>query len=187
MPSTSQKIDSYAIIRCDDFSVGFLDKKRMIDGKDVYVLPDVLLQCTSLMSSKEAVKMVNQITTKIAEEHGANAAVAISKAKNYLVENAEISSSFSPIELGREVFTDSKIMQSEFEKQISEAQLPQDIRIEKSLAIRTGKNHKIKTDTGIEITFPAEYFENHEYIEFINNADGTISIELKNIGKIINR
>lgn len=187
LPSASQKIDSYAIICCNDFSIGFLDKKRMIDGKDIYILPEVLLQSTSVISSKEAIKVVNQITTKIAEEHGENSAVAISKAKNYLVENAEISSSFSPIELGREVFADSEIMQNEFERRIAESELPSDIQIEKSLAIRTGKNHKIKTDTGIEITFPVEYFENHQYIEFINNPDDTISIELKNIGKIINR
>ncbi|WP_405352536.1 hypothetical protein [Ruminococcus sp.] len=49
------------------------------------------------------------------------------------------------------------------------------------------KSQKIKTDTGIEITVPVEYFEDDRYIEFINNNDGTISIALKNIGKLINR
>jgi len=187
LPSTAQKVDSYAIIRCDDLSINFSDKKRMIDGKDIFILPELLLQSTSTISSKEAIKLVNQITTRIAEEHGQNTTVALSKAKNFLVENAEISSSFSPAELGREVFADSETMQDEFERRISESELPPDIRIEKSFAIRTGRNHKIKTDTGIEITFPVEYFENRQYIEFVNNPDGTISIELKNIGKIINR
>lgn len=187
LPNTTQKIESYAIIRLDNFSVGFVDKIRIIDGKDVYVLPEVLLQCTSNISSKEAIKIISQITTKIAENHGINSAVVLSKAKNYLVENAEVSKTFSPMELGQEVFTDSEDMQNEFETQISKSQLPPDIKMERSLAIKTGKNHKIKTDTGIEITFPAEYFENRDYIEFINNPNGTISIELKNIGKILNK
>ena len=39
----------------------------------------------------------------------------------------------------------------------------------------------------MEITIPAGYFENQEYFELINNPDGTMTIELKNIGKIINR
>lgn len=46
---------------------------------------------------------------------------------------------------------------------------------------------KIKTDTGIEITIPSDFFDNSEYIEFINNPNGTISISIKNVGKIINR
>lgn len=187
LPNTTQKVDSYALIRCDKLTVGFSDKKRMIDGNDTYLLPDILLQCTSSVSSKEAIRTVSQIATEIAEKHGANSAIILSKAKNYLLENAEISSTFSPMELGQDIFADSEEMQKEFELQISKAQLPSDVKIEKTLAIRTGKNHKIKTDTGIEITFPAEYFENHDFIEFINNPDGTLSIELKNIGKILNK
>ena len=51
----------------------------------------------------------------------------------------------------------------------------------------TIRSHKIKTDTGIEIKIPTEYLENNRYVEFTNHADGTISIQLKNIGKIVNR
>ena len=54
-------------------------------------------------------------------------------------------------------------------------------------AQKAGRSHKIKTDTGIEITFPSEYIENTDFIQFINNPDGTLSIELKNIGKIVNK
>ena len=187
LPNTTQKADSYALISCDDFAIGFIDKKRVIAGQEAYLLPDILLQCTSTISGKEAIKTVSQIATEVAEKHGANSAVIISKAKNYLLENAETSSSFSPKKLGQDVFAGSQAMQQEFESQIKEAQLPQDVKVEKTLAIKTAKNHKIKTDTGIEITFPAEYFENHDFIEFINNPDGTISIEVKNIGRILNK
>ena len=151
------------------------------------MLPEILLQCTSTISGKEAIKTVSQIAAEVAEKHGANSAVILSKAKNYLLENAETSTSFSPTELGQEVFAGSQAMQQEFESQIIEAQLPKDVKVEKTLAVKTAKNHKIKTDTGIEITFPAEYFENHDFIEFINNPNGTISIEVKNIGRILNK
>jgi hypothetical protein len=187
LPNTSQKIGSFAIINKQDLSIDFIDKNRMINGKDVLVLPDQILQCKSNISTKEAVKIVKQITTKVADEHGANSTVAISKAKNFIVENSEVSSTFSPIDLGQEVFSDSPIMQNEFENKVKESSLPNDVKIDKNIAVRTIRKHKIKTDTGIELTFPADYFENHEYIEFINNPNGTISIELKNIGQITNR
>ncbi|HHZ06550.1 MAG TPA: nucleoid-associated protein [Clostridiales bacterium] len=187
LPSASQRVGSYAIINCNDYSIGFVDKRRIVDGKTRYVLSEGVLKCTSTISAKEAVKIVNKITTKIAEDNGTNATIAVTKAKTYLMEKSEVSTSFSPADIGREVFSDSPFMQSQFESKAEEAHLPETIELEKEVVIKTSKNHKIKTDTGIEINVPAEYFEDSRYIEFINNDDGTISIELKNIGKIINK
>ena len=55
------------------------------------------------------------------------------------------------------------------------------------VAERTGKTHVIKTDTGIEIRVPSEFVSNADYIEFINQADGTISIQLRNISKLVDK
>lgn len=59
--------------------------------------------------------------------------------------------------------------------------------VEKAVAKRVAKSHKIRTDTGIELTFPVEYGENPEFIEFFSTPDGRIEIALKNIGSIENR
>lgn len=187
LPNANQKIDSFAIIKKDSRAILLSDKRRYIEGQDVFVISERLLQCSTEISSGDALKAVNTIITKVAEQHGENAAVVLSKAKNYIMENSEISATLSPVELGKELFADSEELQDAFESMVEEAQIPSKVEVPKNLAIKTGKNHRIRTDTGIEITFPAEYFENHEFIEFINNANGTISIQLKNIGKIINR
>jgi hypothetical protein len=187
LPGASQKIEAYALIHCGDFSIRFVDKKRQMDGEDIYILPERLLQCTSVISAKDAVKLVSKIAAKVAEDHGGNTVEVLSKAKNYLVENAETAEAFSPQDLGAEVFAGSQAMRNEFAAQLEEAKLPADVPIAKAFAERAGRSHKIKTDTGIEIIFPSEYIENTDYIQFINNPDGTISIELKNIGKIINK
>lgn len=187
LPGTSQKAAAYALIQCQNYQVRFLDTKRQMNGEDVYILPDKLLQCTAVISAKEAVKIVSKIAVKVAEDHGSSTVEALSKAKNYLAENAETADTFSPQELGKDIFAHSQTMQQEFKEQLQEAKMPADVAIQKEFARRTGRSHKIKTDTGIEITFPSEYVENTDYIQFINNPDGTISIELKNIGKITNR
>lgn len=187
LPGTGQKIEAYALIRFDDFSIRFVDKKRKRNGEDMYILPDRLLQCTSCISGRDAVKMVNKIAAQVAEDHGGSSVEALSKAKNYLADHAETSDSLSPKELGAVVFSDNKEMQNQFEQEIQEAQLPDQVPVQQDFARRTGKTHKIKTDTGIEITFPSEYIDNSDYIQFINNPDGTLSIELKNIAKIVNK
>ncbi len=187
LPNPTQKIASFAFIDCVSNFVRYHDKKTLINGEDVFILPDKILNCSSEISSKEVIKCVNSIVDQIAESHGAISAVAISKAKNYIFENAETSNKISTVDLGKEAFNNSEIMQNEYASQISKAGIPSDVPIEKSFARRSSKSHKIKTDTGIEISVPSDFFNNPNIIEFVNNPNGTISIQIKNIGKIINK
>lgn len=187
LPNPSQKLGSFAFVRLSDQSIVFADKKRVVDGEETYVLPERVLQCSWQISSRETVKLVNKIATKVAEEHGANSTVAVSRAKSYIAENAETSELLSPMDMGQEIFAQSQVMQSEFRHQIREAGLEAAVPVDRSYAQKAGKNHRIRTDTGIEISIPVDYFDNEQYVEFINNPNGTLSIALKNIAKITNR
>ena len=66
-------------------------------------------------------------------------------------------------------------------------ELPTSVPLEREAVRRVAANHKIRTDTGIEITFPAEYSKNPEYLTFTYDADGKIAIAIKNITHIENR
>lgn len=187
LPNLSQKIDEYAFIQVDSLAIKFIDKKRFINGQDTYVFPEKILECSSGVSPNSTLKLVNSITRKIAENHGQSSVAAISKAKSYLVENTETSEYLDPVELGNFVFPASPIMQGEYLAEVQQAGITEVVKIDRDFCIKKGKNHKIKTDTGIEISFPVDYFENKNYMEFINNPDGTLSIELRNIGKIVNK
>lgn len=190
LPGPSQKAEAYAVIMGDSpasFQVGFVDKERKVDGQEMCVLPQRLLQCSSEPSVKEVMKAVSRITEQVAQDYGLDPVEAVTHAKHYMAQNAEAVQCFSPVELGRRVFDQEPTIQDAFLEQVEAAQLPPRVRMEQPTVVRAARNHKIRTDTGIEITFPAEYFKNHEFIEFINRPDGTISIELKNIGKITNQ
>ena len=45
----------------------------------------------------------------------------------------------------------------------------------------------IKTDTGIEISIPMEQYNNSDVVEFITNADGSVSVLIKNVGHLTSR
>lgn len=186
LPNLSQKLDEFAFINLTSFEIMYFNKKRYIDGKDSYVFQD-LFDCTDSISPKEAIKSVNTIALNVAENHGANTAVAISKVKSYISDNSEISDNIDTANLAMEVFHNSEDMQKEFISEIRKAGIPSTIKVDKNYAIKTNKTHKIKTDTGIEITIPVDYYQNKDFIEFINNPDGSLSIELRNIGQIINK
>ena len=132
-------------------------------------------------------QLVTTVVEEVAEEFGANTAVALSRAKAYVAENAEESDEVDARELGREVFADQPRVAERFEAAVEKGALPERVVVEKAVAKRVTKSHKIRTDTGIELTFPAEYGENSDFIEFFSTPDGRIEIALKNIGAIENR
>lgn len=187
LPNPSQKVASFALIEADTLAVWFCDKEREIAGEKRWLIPDGLLQCSMEASSKEVLQAVTAVVEEVAEEYGANTARALARAKSYVAENAEESDEVDACELGREVFADEPVLQERFERAVSEGALPERVVVEKAVAKRVTKNHKIRTDTGIELTFPAEYGENPDFIEFFSTPDGRIEIALKNIGSIENR
>lgn len=187
LPGLAQKLDEYALIDANTLAITFVDKKRSVNGVETYVIADQILECNSRISPKETIELVSAITRTVAENHGTSTVEAVAKAKNYIVENTGISEQLDPVALGKEVFSASPIMQAEYIKEVESAGIAETVKIDKDFAVKKGRNHKIKTDTGIEITFPVDYFQSNEYIEFVNNPDGTISIQLKNIGSITNK
>ena len=187
LPNPSQKVASFALISADDMAVWFVDKEREIAGEKRWIIPDGLLQCSMEASSREVLEAVTTVVEEVAEEFGANTAVALSRAKAYVAENAEESDEVDARELGREVFADQPRVAERFDRAVEEGALPERVVVEKAVAKRVTKSHKIRTDTGIELTFPAEYGENSDFIEFFSTPDGRIEIALKNIGAIENR
>ena len=187
LPGTSQKISCYALIDTETQEIRLSDKKRSVLGEDVFVLSDRVLQCSYGQSDRETVRLIRKIAGEVAEEYGSNSAVAVTRAKNCSIENAEQNVPFTPSDLCEEVFRDNEVMKKTFRQKAAEADIPAKIEVENPKVVKSIRSHKIKTDTGIEIKIPTEYLENNRYVEFTNHADGTISIQLKNIGKIVNR
>ena len=72
-------------------------------------------------------------------------------------------------------------------KELAEEDLLEPLPVSRTYATKVGKQHKIKTDTGIELSFPVEYMNDREFIEISTNENGTLRIELKNISKITNK
>ena len=137
----------FAFINMEDWSLRFVDKKRILDGEEVYLLPDRLLNCTMPVSSKDTIKKVHKIVTKVAEEFGQNPTQAICQAKAVLLEAGQKSERIEPAEVGRKVFEHHSGMRDSYMEQIEHASLPKVTEVDRDYAVRTNKSHKIKTDS----------------------------------------
>ena len=113
---------------------------------------------------------------------------ALAKVKAAVAEKVEDDEELPPWDIVDEVFEDEPVIKESVRAALTEEKVPERVPVERKQVERAAvRNHKIRTDTGIEISFPAEMGSNSEYIEFVNEPNGLISIELKNIGSIENR
>lgn len=185
MPNLSQRIEQCAFIGYNQNIIRFMDKKTTVNGNPVFLLPEMILECAYTASARETMKAVTETTRRIAEEHGQDSVQTVAKLKTLIAENE--TAYLEPKELGRQVFETMPTLQQEYAEAIEEYSLSKSVPIDRERTVKRLRMHKIKTDTGIEISIPLEYFQNSEYVEFINEPNGTISINLKNIGNIINK
>ena len=191
LPTPTQKIDTYAVIDVSSMAIDFHDKARTIGGTESFVISDGLLQCSTQASSREAIETVTRIVEDVAEEYGLNTAETVSRAKAVVAQRVERDESFEPEEVGREVFDEQPQVRERYEERYEqtarEESIPDEVPVKRGVANRMAKSHRIRTDTGIDITFPSEYSSNPAYIAFRNDDDGHIEIVIRNIAKIENR
>lgn len=187
LPNPSQKVASYVLVDAETGAIDFHDRERQVGGEKVMVIPERFLCCTSEASSHEVIDEVSVIVRDVAEEFGLEPAVEVSRAKALVARTADAEESFSPAEVGRAVFEDRPEMAERYEQRVSEARLPEEAPVRRGVANRLTRSHKIRTDTGVEITFPSELADKPGYLDFSTDADGRITITVGNVASIENR
>ena len=187
MPNLSQKMEEFAFIDTESKEISVTAKKYTIDGNSILVFPEILLECSLTPSPKEAIKNLSKTAAKVAEAYGQDKVATEAAVKSYVTENMQNTDELDLLEAGKEIFKENPSMQADFDNAIKEAGFTEPVKMDQEATIKKMCKHKLKTDTGIELTIPSEYFDNTEFMEFHNNEDGTLSIMLKHIGNIVNR
>lgn len=187
LPSPTQRIDSYLLVNLKTGSVDFHDKERRQAGSALQLISDRLLSCSAQASTREVVQAIGRIVEEVADGHGMSSVQAVAQAKRVVTSSAERDEPLLPSEVGRQVFTERPELAERYEQAVRDEQLPEEVPMRRSAANRLAKSHRIRTDTGIEISFPSEYAADDTYIEFMADAQGRVSILIKNVGSIENR
>lgn len=187
LPNPSQKVASYVLVDARTGAIDFHDKERAVGGEKVVLIPERFLQCTSEASSREVIDEVSVIVRDVAEEFGLEPAVEVSRAKAAVARTADVEESFSPAEVGREVFAEKPEVAERFEQRVAEARLPEEAPVRRGVANRLTRSHRIRTDTGVEIAFPSELADKPGYLDFSTDAEGRITITVGNVTHVENR
>ncbi len=176
LPSATKKISTFGVVNMINFKVSFVDKMDW-GTNDISVIQEMILDCTCEKSKEEVFKEVNEVVKEVAVKTDTNPTLLLSKYKNYVKESMEEETPITTEDLATNAFISTSL----------EHEIPKKVEVPKQYVTTKLKNQKIKTDTGIELSFPTEYSENSHFIEFRKKEDGTISIEIKNVAKITNK
>lgn len=178
---SSNKVDEALLINKDTFEVWLLDK-----SKDRYLAE--LLEIEKHLSIKEKLVAVEHITNEVIEEHFTNPVEVITTLKSSIADHIFENSSVPVAEVIKETFKDYKEVEEECMHKMEECGFKDEqIVLTNPKEGKKYISHRLKTNTGVEIKLPTQMIHDAEFIEFINEPNGTISIVLKNIGEIINK
>lgn len=188
LPSEGQKIDEAALISLETGEIKLIEKAYEINGTKEFYLSQYFLNCAPGLSDNQKLKIIDKVTQKINKKYYDEDFEKVAKLKKAVSHSIEENREISVEAIAQEVFETNAEIREEYIQEVQKAGLKDEVlRIPEKIAERKFKTHKIRTDTGIEINFPLSYYDNRDMIEFINNPDGSISIIIKNVGKIINR
>lgn len=187
LPSVTNKISECAYIRLSDSAIKYKGKKLVVEGERIDLIADGLLECTYDFSTKESFNTVEKIAKTISGEYGGDAIKTNVKVKQYVKDTAVNTDNIDVIEMADAVFSESVSAKSDFIERVRDKNIPEKFEMNNYITKRVNKNLKIVTDTGVEISFPAEYYMDDENICIVNNDDGTLSIQINNIGEISNK
>lgn len=189
LPMPTHKIAECAFVCPNDFIVQYKGRKRVIDGEKIDLFADIVLEGIFDPSAREAISKVKKIAKNVTESNGGDSIETNAKMKEYIVKNIE-ENNFEFVqttEIAQTVFEGRPVMKQEFMEKLQKEEVPQKVEVTHQVTKKLSQNVKIATDTGIEISFPAEFYKDEKNIEITNEDDGKISIKINNIGEIINK
>ncbi|QNU67403.1 nucleoid-associated protein [Ruminiclostridium herbifermentans] len=188
LPAEGQKVDEAALISLETGEIKLIERTYEINGQKEFYLSKYLLNCTTDLSDNEKMKIIDKVTKKINKKYYDEDFDKVAKLKNVVSQSLEDNNKVSVEKIAEEMFETNLEVREEYIQEIQKAGITEEaIQIPQKIAEKKFKTHKIKTDTGIEINFPLSYYDNSDMIEFTNNPDGSISIIIKNVGKIISK
>lgn len=179
LPNPTQKLSQYALVDLTSGTIELVDEEIQIAGRSVPVLSETLFACTAAPSPHEVLDTVVRLVGTVAEEYGRSPIRAMADAKDYLTHSAQQTTAFAPSEVGEHVFAADPTLAERFDEVLQGESLPEAVSVRPTVANRLAKNHRIRTDTGIDIIFPSAYAADQHFIAFDQDENGGIQITIR--------
>ncbi len=180
-----QKIDECILINLQNMDINLIEKKYDINGEKAFYISNLFLNCTSSLSGKEKLKIFKKATENFRKEFFEDDFAKAAEIRRAVSDSIDENNGINVIEVAENAFSSNHELQKSYIEHVERAGLAERIvKVSETAAEKNFRRQRIRTDTGIEINLPVDFYNDAQKVEFINNPDGTISIIIKNISKI---
>ncbi len=189
LPMTGSRLAEAVIIDLQDYSVQIVEKKYEVNGSKVNYLSELFLQCKASMSSRSRLAIVTRAMDQVNRKYFGEEPVKQMEAKSIIRQELEENQGVLRVgEISEKVYGSTPEIKEEFDAKLEKYHMEKaEVHPQSEQTTRKFEKQYLKTDTGIEINIPMEQYQDINQVEFITNADGTISVLIKNINKILTR
>ena len=185
LPYKSQKVEEGFLIDLTNKIALIKDKNVTIDGSKSKYISEYVLGLNSDMTAKRKIDVITKTAQKVIEKYDDQPLVKTAKLKRMITEHLDERGGIDMSTIVNQCF-ESPTERSEFKKELEDKGIePDSININDTQKKKLKRTQKIKTASGVEIILPFEYVSRSENIEIVNHPDGSVSIELRNLGELI--
>ena len=186
LPSQGQKLSEAFVVNLSDGTILLTEKKYEVNGEKKAYFSELFLECRAPMSQKAKLDLVTRAVEQVNQKYyGQEDAGRRMETKKAIYEELGEKGSLNVEEVKEKVFPDSPQMQADLTEKLEKYHLEKEvIRPQSENTVKKFQKQHLTTDTGIEITIPMEEYKNPDRVEFLTNPDGTISVLIKNIGRL---
>ncbi|MCI5774753.1 MAG: hypothetical protein MR210_09340 [Erysipelotrichaceae bacterium] len=184
LPKASEAIEQAFIICKENSEVMVKEKTISQMGNEHNFITELLLECSMpQMSIKDSLhKLEMVIENTVAKEDELIEAKA--SASNYLTKCQQEAQIVTIEDYCEAISSGDKELEAKLLDEAKEMEIPKELSLPKKGAT-IKKKQKIKTDLGFEISIPIDTLMQRDCVKITTNENGSLSIELVDIGKII--
>ncbi len=183
LSNTLLKDDFAFTLSMGDHSLYVLEQR----GEKGYVMSEHFLQVQPVPSYDEAHQAMEESVRALTEKYEMDTTLALTKMKQVAKEHVEEQEELRMETIAQEVFEEVPFAADEFCARMKQAGIQESVALENVKVRKAMSMQRIKTDTGVEITFPIEYMEESDKLEIVHARDGMMLIAIKNVTHIQNR
>lgn len=188
LPASSTKLSEAVVINLEDFSASIVEKKYEVNGEKCNYLSELYLKCKASMSSKSKLDIVMRAADQINKKHFAHKPVQQMETKRIIREEIEENGALNVEKVSEKIYGNVPEIKEEFDAKMEKYHMDKaEFQPRSEKTVKRLEKQYLKTDTGIEINIPMEQYRDINQVEFITNPDGTISVLIKNINRILTK
>lgn len=181
LPNGILKTDFVFVIELSDFTLYVLEEKSEWQGKETTLLASRYLQATTAPSFEETQKVMETVGKTMSEKYDMDVVKVLPKMKQMMKEAVEAQSEIAVAEVTEVLFQEVPYAKNLFVEEVKSAGIAAKVSTAHCRLAKSNKVQKLLADAEIEITLPLEYLSQPAKFEIIEAADGTYSIQIKNI------